>query len=167
MSNQPEHSNTEIFNLKQYHIYIIDQPSHNSPFSKLIQYPFSFDANQMLFFSFFFSVQVNIPSTAGDLGILADHVPTIQQLRPGLVEVIESTGSSKQFFVSGGFATVSEGSNLAINVVEAFAPEDFSPEAVKTLLAEAQKNVGSSDPVVAAEASIEVEVLESLSHIAK
>ncbi|KAF5094148.1 hypothetical protein D0Z00_003686 [Geotrichum galactomycetum] len=88
-------------------------------------------------------------------------------LRPGLVEVIESSGSSKQFFVSGGFATVSEGSNLAINVVEAFAPEDFSAEAVKTLLAEAQKNAASSDAVVAAEAAIEVEVLESLSHIAK
>ncbi|KAF5115846.1 hypothetical protein DV454_002049 [Geotrichum candidum] len=112
-------------------------------------------------------VYVNIPSTAGDLGILADHVPTIQQLRPGLVEVIESTGSSKQFFVSGGFATVSEGSNLAINVVEAYAPEDFSPEAVKSLLAEAQKNAASSDPVVAAEAGIELEVLESLAHIAK
>ncbi|CDO57696.1 similar to Saccharomyces cerevisiae YDL004W ATP16 Delta subunit of the central stalk of mitochondrial F1F0 ATP synthase [Geotrichum candidum] len=112
-------------------------------------------------------VQVNIPSTAGDLGILADHVPTIQQLRPGLVEVIESTGFSKQFFVSGGFATVSEGSNLAINVVEAYAPEDFSPEAVKSLLAEAQKNAASSDPVVAAEAGIELEVLESLAHIAK
>lgn len=76
----------------------------------------------------FCSVQVNLPSTAGDLGILADHVPTIQQLRPGLVEIIESTGNSTSYFVSGGFATVSEGSKLAINVVEAFKPEDFSAE---------------------------------------
>lgn len=101
------------------------------------------------------------------MGILADHVPTIQQLRPGLVEVIESTGTSKKFFVSGGFATVSEGSNLAINAVEAYAPEDFSPEAVKSLLAEAQKNASSSDEYVAAEAKIEIEVLDALSHIAK
>lgn len=101
------------------------------------------------------------------MGILADHVPTIQQLRPGLVEVVESAGTTKSFFVSGGFATVTEGSKLAINVVEAFAPEDFSAETVKTLLAEAQKNATSSDESVAAEAKIEIEVLEALSHIAK
>lgn len=62
------------------------------------------------------------------MGILADHVPTIQQLRPGLVEIVESTGKSTSYFVSGGFATVSEGSKIAINVVEAFKPEDFSAE---------------------------------------
>lgn len=119
------------------------------------------------YLTFFRSVQVNIPSTAGDLGILADHVPTIQQLRPGLVEVTESTGSTKQFFVSGGFATVSEGSYLAINAVEAFAPEEFSLETVKSLLAEAQKNATSSNDYVAEEAKIQIEVLEAISHIAK
>lgn len=62
------------------------------------------------------------------MGVLANHVPTIQQLRPGLVEIVESSGKTNQFFVSGGFATVSEGSVLAINAVEAFAPEDFSAE---------------------------------------
>ncbi|ANB15861.1 F1F0 ATP synthase subunit delta [Sugiyamaella lignohabitans] len=74
------------------------------------------------------SVQVNIPTTAGDIGVLAGHVPIIQQLRPGVVEVIEGSGASKQFFVAGGFATVSEGSSLAINAVEAFPIEDFSAE---------------------------------------
>lgn len=112
-------------------------------------------------------VQVNIPSTSGDMGILADHVPTIQQLRPGLVEVIESAGTSKQFFVSGGFATVSEGSNLAVNAVEAYVPEDFSLETIKSLLAEAQKNATSSNELIAEEAKIEIEVLDALSHIAK
>ena len=33
------------------------------------------------------------------MGVLANHVPSIEQLKPGLVEVIEETGgSSKQFF---------------------------------------------------------------------
>jgi F-type H+-transporting ATPase subunit delta len=32
------------------------------------------------------------------MGILANHVPTVEALRPGLVEVIESAGSSKKFF---------------------------------------------------------------------
>lgn len=43
-------------------------------------------------------VQVNIPAESGDMGILANHVPSIEQLKPGLVEVIEEGGITKQFF---------------------------------------------------------------------
>lgn len=32
------------------------------------------------------------------MGVLAGHVPSIEQLRPGLIEVIEESGGSKQFF---------------------------------------------------------------------
>lgn len=81
----------------------------------------------------FFSTQVNIPTTAGDLGILADHVPTIQQLRPGVIEVINGSTTEK-YFVSGGFATVNEGSALNINAVDAHPVEDFSPEVSLPLL---------------------------------
>ena len=31
------------------------------------------------------------------MGVLANHVPSIEQLKPGLVEVVEE-GGSKQFF---------------------------------------------------------------------
>lgn len=44
------------------------------------------------------SVQVNIPAESGEMGILAQHVPSIEQLKPGLVEIIEESGGSKQFF---------------------------------------------------------------------
>lgn len=71
--------------------------------------------------------QVNIPSTAGELGILANHVPTIQQLKPGVVEVIETNGETKSYFISGGFATVQPDSELSVNSIEAFQAEDFSP----------------------------------------
>jgi hypothetical protein len=45
-----------------------------------------------------FSVQVNLPAESGEMGVLANHVPSIEQLKPGLVEVIEEAGGSKQFF---------------------------------------------------------------------
>lgn len=32
------------------------------------------------------------------MGVLANHVPAIEQLKPGLVEVVEEGGSTKQFF---------------------------------------------------------------------
>jgi F-type H+-transporting ATPase subunit delta len=44
------------------------------------------------------SVQVNIAAETGDMGVLANHAPSIEQLKPGLVEVIEESGGSKQFF---------------------------------------------------------------------
>ena len=45
-----------------------------------------------------YSIQVNLPAETGDMGVLANHVPSIEQLKPGLVEVIEESGGSKQFF---------------------------------------------------------------------
>ncbi|KAJ3533696.1 hypothetical protein NM208_g7867 [Fusarium decemcellulare] len=43
-------------------------------------------------------VQVNIPAESGDMGVLANHVPSIEQLKPGLVEIVEESSGSKQFF---------------------------------------------------------------------
>jgi hypothetical protein len=46
-----------------------------------------------------FSIQVNIPAESGDMGVLANHVPSVEQLRPGIVDIIEDgSSSSKQFF---------------------------------------------------------------------
>lgn len=91
---------------------------------------------------------MNIPAESGEMGVLANHVPSIEQLKPGLIEIIEESGGSKQFFrtrtclrllnqycadvhvfsVSGGFAIVQPGSQLSINAVEGFPLEEFSSE---------------------------------------
>ena len=42
--------------------------------------------------------QVNIAAATGDMGILASHVPSVEPLRPGVVEVIESSGQSSKWF---------------------------------------------------------------------
>ncbi|MCJ1254682.1 delta subunit of the central stalk of mitochondrial F1F0 ATP synthase, atp16 [Lignoscripta atroalba] len=104
-------------------------------------------------------VQVNIPAESGDMGVLANHVPSIEQLKPGLVEIIEESGGSKQFFLSGGFAIVQPDSQLSINAVEGFPLEDFSAEAVRSQISEAQKIAGGSGSEQdIAEAKIELEV---------
>lgn len=43
-------------------------------------------------------VQVNVAAATGDMGILANHVPSIEALRPGMIEVIESGNASKKWF---------------------------------------------------------------------
>lgn len=113
-------------------------------------------------------IQVNLPATSGDMGVLANHVPSIQQLKAGLVEVLEESGSSKQFFVSGGFAVVQPDSKLTINAIEAYPLADFSSEAVRNQLSEAQRAAsGSGSEQDIAEARIEVEVLEALQSVVK
>lgn len=59
-------------------------------------------------------VQVNIPAESGEMGILANHVPSIEQLKPGLVEVIEESGGSKRFFRTSytSYITISEPSGI-------------------------------------------------------
>ncbi|UKZ77350.1 hypothetical protein TrVFT333_005070 [Trichoderma virens FT-333] len=95
-------------------------------------------------------VQVNIPAESGEMGVLANHVPSIEQLKPGLVEVVEESGPAKQFFLSGGFAT------------------DFSAEAVRAGIAEAQKVAsGNGSEQDIAEAKIELEILETLATYVK
>jgi hypothetical protein len=32
------------------------------------------------------------------MGVLANHVPSIEQLKPGIVEIIEEGGATKQYF---------------------------------------------------------------------
>ncbi|KAK7526633.1 ATP synthase subunit delta [Phyllosticta citriasiana] len=107
-------------------------------------------------------VQVNIPAASGEMGVLAQHIPAIEQLKPGLVEVIEEQGS-KQFFLSGGFAVVQPENHMTINAVEAYPLEDFSADAVRNQITEAQKVVnGGGSEVDIVEAQAELEVLESL-----
>ncbi|KAJ6144087.1 ATPase F1 complex delta/epsilon subunit [Penicillium samsonianum] len=97
------------------------------------------------------------------MGVLANHVPSIEQLKPGLVEILEESGATKQYFLSGGFAVVQPDSQLSINAVEGFALEDFSADSIRAQIAEAQKIAsGSGSEQDIAEAKIELEVLETL-----
>jgi len=61
--------------------------------------------------------------------------------------------------VSGGFAVVQPNSVLSINAVEGYPLEDFSADAIRAQIAEAQKVAnGSGSEQDIAEAKIELEV---------
>jgi F-type H+-transporting ATPase subunit epsilon len=51
---------------------------------------------------------VVIPGTEGDLGILPGHAKLITGLRGGLVDIYEKDEVTDRFFISGGFAEVTE-----------------------------------------------------------
>jgi len=49
--------------------------------------------------------QVIVPGAGGEYGVTADHVPTVAQLKPGVLQIMHGDGSdAEKFFVSGGFA---------------------------------------------------------------
>lgn len=61
--------------------------------------------------------------------------------------------------MSGGFAVVQPNSVMSINAIEGYALEDFSAEAVRSQITEAQKIAnGSGSEQDIAEAKIELEV---------
>ncbi len=51
---------------------------------------------------------VVIPGTEGDLGILPGHAKLITSLRGGMIDLYENDAIVDRFFVSGGFAEVTE-----------------------------------------------------------
>lgn len=43
-------------------------------------------------------MQVNLPTSSGEVGILAKHVPSLFQLKPGVLQVIGVDAGLKEFF---------------------------------------------------------------------
>ena len=58
--------------------------------------------------------QVDVPSFSGSFGILAQHVPTLAVLKPGVVTVYENDGTSKRIFVSSGTVTINDDSSVQV-----------------------------------------------------
>ncbi|ESR26379.1 F0F1 ATP synthase subunit epsilon [Lutibaculum baratangense] len=50
--------------------------------------------------------QVDVPGTEGDFGVLANHMPLVSTLRPGVLVVRENGQAKHEIFVRGGFAEV-------------------------------------------------------------
>ena len=42
--------------------------------------------------------QVDVPGVTGSFGILPEHVPTIANLKPGVVAITEEDGGMKKYF---------------------------------------------------------------------
>jgi len=107
--------------------------------------------------------QISVPSTEGTLGVTAQHVPTIAQLKPGLVTVMHSEGEVKKYFISGGFAVVEANSVANVSCVECIPISDIDLNIAKKLLDEQIQNKGkASSEKDKAEAQIGTDLYTSL-----
>lgn len=89
---------------------------------------------------------VTIPAVTGVMGVLADHAPTIAQLKPGIVTVHTNDISdiTHRYFVAGGFAVIKNDSSASITAVEAVKVENLDAAAAKRALDEAQSNLSKA-----------------------
>ena len=85
---------------------------------------------------------VVIPGTEGDLGILPGHARLITGLRGGLVDIYAGDHITERYFVSGGFAEVTE-THCAVLADSIIRQSDLNPTTATTLLDEAKADYAS------------------------
>jgi len=109
---------------------------------------------------------VILPGGDGQFGVMPGHVPTITEVKPGVVSVQEVAGGPlTKYFVSGGFASVNADSVLNVTVIEAVTFDELDPEAVKTGLAQySAAYANATDDYAKSEAEIGVEVYQAMSY---
>lgn len=107
--------------------------------------------------------QVDVPCLSGSIGILANHVPTLGALKPGVVTITENEGAIKKFFVCSGTVTVNPDSSVQLLAEEAFPLDKLDLKSAQEQLAEAQRQISSaSGDAQKAEAQIAVETAEAV-----
>jgi F-type H+-transporting ATPase subunit epsilon len=80
---------------------------------------------------------VVIPGTDGDIGVLPGHSKLITGLRGGLVDIYEKGAISGRYFVSGGFAEVTE-SRCAVLADAIIPQEELDAGVAQAAVAEAK-----------------------------
>ncbi|KAF5729666.1 putative ATP synthase delta chain mitochondrial [Tripterygium wilfordii] len=101
---------------------------------------------------------VIIPATTGQMGVLPGHVPTIAELKPGILSVHEGN-DTKKYFISSGFAFIHANSVADVIAVEAVPVDQIDSNLVQKGLAEfTQKLSSASTDLEKAEAQIGVDV---------
>ncbi|KAH8513977.1 hypothetical protein Peur_057642 [Populus x canadensis] len=105
---------------------------------------------------------VIIPATTGQMGVLPGHVPTIAELKPGVLSVHEGN-DVKKYFLSSGFVFVHANSVADIVVVEAVPIDHIDQNLVQKGLADfTQKLSSATTELEKAEAQIGIDVHSAL-----
>lgn len=78
---------------------------------------------------------VQIPGADGDMTAMADHAPTITTLRPGVLRV-EGTSGTTEYVVTGGFAEIGSG-GVTVLAERAIAKGDITQDHFDEMVAEA------------------------------
>ena len=128
------------------------------------QMSFTFGSPSEIFYESSTAVkQVDVPTGTGAIGILANHVPTLGVLAPGVLSVMATDGGTSRYFVSSGAYSVNEDASVIITAEEAVRVEDLDKELAKSNLVKAQSELSSATGEAAkVEAQIAIACLEAI-----
>lgn len=105
--------------------------------------------------------EVQLPGAEGDMTILPDHANLITTLRPGVLKVTGSEGSS-EYVVTGGFAEIN-GESISVLAEKAIPRDEITQEHVKALVDEATDKLAKAQETFVNEPGIVDEAAKLLS----
>jgi len=104
-----------------------------------------------------------VQTLSGSFGILAQHVPTIACLKPGVVTVVQTDDVRRRIFVSSGTVTVNADSSVQILAEEASAIDKLDFGVAKEGLARTQQELNAArNEAERAEKQIAIEAYEAV-----
>uniref|UniRef100_A0AC35TMC4 ATP-synt_DE_N domain-containing protein n=1 Tax=Rhabditophanes sp. KR3021 TaxID=114890 RepID=A0AC35TMC4_9BILA len=106
--------------------------------------------------------QVDVPTIAGMVGVLASHVPTLGVLKPGVLKVTDTEGQITELFVSSGTLSMNIDGTCQVLGEAIIKVADIDESAARKVLESAQKRSLEGSDKDRAEAHIEIEVAEAL-----
>ena len=86
---------------------------------------------------------VVVPGAEGEFTVLRDHAPVMTTLKPGIVEVDETSTKKSRLFVRGGFADVS-GEGLTILAEQAIPVEELDAARIDAQIKAAEEDVADA-----------------------
>jgi len=89
--------------------------------------------------------EVRVPGAEGQLTAMPDHTPVITTLRPGLVVVTGTDGSTSAYAVTGGFAEITQDS-AAVLAERAYPATAENRAEIEAHLEAARKKVADVEP---------------------
>ena len=87
------------------------------------------------------AVMVTIPGAAGEMGVMAGHMPLISTLKPGVIDVKGGSEGDARFFVSGGFAEIT-GAKLTVLAEDSIPMAELTAAGLDARIKDAEEDVG-------------------------
>ncbi|AUH63402.1 F0F1 ATP synthase subunit epsilon [Paracoccus zhejiangensis] len=82
--------------------------------------------------------EVRLPGTDGDLTVMPGHAPVIVNLRPGMVVVVDESGTETEFAVTGGFAEINN-TSVSLLAERGHARAEMTQDIFNEMMAEAHR----------------------------
>ncbi|SRR5690554_212950 len=89
------------------------------------------------------AVEVVVPGTEGQFGVMKGHAPFLSTMRPGILKLRRPNGSVEEFFVRGGFADAAPG-GLTVLAEKAIPVQDLRADEIAAQIKDAEEDVADA-----------------------